>query len=292
MSASLKLVTAANARILLIGTWATTMAGQGLSERTITERTRVIAQLARDTGTDPAALTSTTLSAWLATLSTPATREAYYSIVRAWTRWLVLAGHRDDDPTIRVPRPRVPAGRPRPITDAQFDAVLALPLRRSTRAKILLAAYAGLRIHEIARIRGTDIDPITGSLHVVGKGGRDDLLPAHPVILGLAGGYPRTGYWFPSPARPGLPVRPQTVGTVISRALDRAGVRGSAHQLRHYFATALLRAGADSRVVQTLMRHSSLATTGRYLGIDPDQQRAALHLLPARPTLGSLHRAQ
>ncbi|VEG29989.1 Tyrosine recombinase XerD [Actinomyces howellii] len=258
------------------------MSGQGLSKRTITERRRVITQLARDTGTDPAALTSTTLSAWLATLPSPATREAYYSIARAWTRWLVLTGHRDDDPTVRVPRPRVPAGRPRPITDAQLDAVLALPLRRPTRAKVLLAAYAGLRIHEIARIRGTDIDPIAGTLHVAGKGGRHDVLPAHPVILDLADHYPFAGYWFPSPARPSQPVTPQTVGTVISRAFDRAGIQGSAHQLRHYFATALLRAGADSRVVQTLMRHSSLATTGRYLGVDPDQQRAALHLLRAR----------
>ncbi|WP_180342317.1 tyrosine-type recombinase/integrase [Actinomyces wuliandei] len=279
----MRVVTDNDAPALLLGAWTHAMRGQGLSERTITERTRVITQLARDTGTDPAALTSPTLSSWLATLPTPATRDAYYSVTRAWARWLVLAGHRDDDPTTRVPRPRVPAARPRPITDAQLDAVLALPLRRATRTKILLAAYAGLRVHEIARVRGTDIDQVAGTIRVTGKGGRDDTLPAHPVILDQAAGYPSRGLWFPSPARPGQPVRPGTVGTIISRALDRAGVRASAHQLRHYFATSLLRAGADSRVVQTLMRHSSLATTGRYLGIDDDQQRAALTLLHPRP---------
>ncbi|CED91272.1 Phage integrase family [Actinomyces succiniciruminis] len=80
-------------------------------------------------------------------------------------------------------------------------------------------------------------------------------------------------------------MKAKTVGTVISRAFNRAGVRGSAHQLRHYFATSLLRAGADSRVVQTLMRHESLATTGRYLGVDDAQQRAALNLLQPRPTV-------
>lgn len=279
MSTPLKLVTPADAPALLLDTWTTTMAGQGLSERTVTERRRVITQLARATGTDPAGLTSTTLSAWLATLPSASTREAYYSVVRAWSRWLVLAGHREDDPTIRVPRPRVPTGHPRPITDAQLDALLALPLRAGTRAKILLAAYAGLRIHEIARVRGADIDQVAGTLHVAGKGGRDDVLPAHPVILRLANDYPQHGWWFPSPTRPGQPVAARTVGTVISRALARAGIRGSAHQLRHYFATSLLRAGADSRVVQTLMRHSSLATTGRYLAIDTDQQREALNLL-------------
>lgn len=276
---TLKLVTPADAPALLLNTWTSTMQGQGLSERTITERRRVIAQLARDTGTDPAALTAPTLSSWLATLPSAATRDAYYSITRAWTRWLILAGHRDDDPTIRVPRPRLPPARPRPITDTQLTALLNLPLRRDTRTKILLAAYAGLRIHEIAKIRSTDVDQTAGTITITGKGNRTDTLPAHPIILNLTTTYP-PGYWFPSPARPGQPVAARTVGTVISRALARAGIRGSAHQLRHYFATSLLRAGADSRVVQTLMRHSSLATTGRYLAIDTDQQRAALNLLP------------
>lgn len=275
---TLKLVTSANAPALLLHTWTSTMQGQGLSDRTIAERRRVIAQLARDTGTDPAALTAPTLSSWLATLPSAATRDAYYSITRAWTRWLILAGHRDDDPTIRVPRPRLPPAKPRPITDTQLATLLNLPLRRDTRTKILLAAYAGLRIHEIAKIRSTDVDQTAGTITITGKGNRTDTLPAHPLILNLATTYP-PGYWFPSPARPGQPVAARTVGTVISRALTRAGVDASAHQLRHYFATTLLKNGADSRVVQTLMRHSSLATTGRYLAVSTDQQREALNLL-------------
>lgn len=275
---TLKLVTSANAPALLLHTWTSTMQGQGLSDRTIAERRRVIAQLARDTGTDPAALTAPTLSSWLATFPSAATRDAYYSITRAWTRWLILAGHRDDDPTIRVPRPRLPPAKPRPITDTQLATLLNLPLRRDTRTKILLAAYAGLRIHEIAKIRSTDVDQTAGTITITGKGSRTDTLPAHPLILNLATTYP-PGYWFPSPARPGQPVAARTVGTVISRALTRAGVDASAHQLRHYFATTLLKNGADSRVVQTLMRHSSLATTGRYLAVSTDQQREALNLL-------------
>ena len=57
----------------------------------------------------------------------------------------------------------------------------------------------------------------------------------------------------------------------------------TAHQLRHYFATSLLRAGTDSRVVQSLMRHESLATTGRYLAVNTDQQRTALSGLHPTP---------
>lgn len=73
----------------------------------------------------------------------------------------------------------------------------------------------------------------------------------------------------PSPARPGEPVRARTVGTVISRALDRAGTGGAAPTS---YATALLAVGVDGRIIHTtLMRHGSLATTGRYLGVTTGQ---------------------
>ena len=276
MRHSLKVVRADDAPDTLIDAWTLTMQAQGLSHATITERTRLIRQLSRTTGTDPAALTPHTLTNFLAAIDSPVTADAYYSIARAWCTWLVRAGHRDDDPTMRVPRPRVPPAKPRPVTHPQLDAVLALPLRPATRTKILLAAYAGLRIHEIAKIKAQDIDPAGGTLTITGKGGRTDLLPAHPIILDQATNYPRKGHWFPSPTRPGQHVTAQTVGTVIARALHRAGIDATAHQLRHYFATSLLEAGVDSRIVQTLMRHASLATTGRYLGVTLAQQRQAL----------------
>lgn len=48
------------------------------------------------------------------------------------------------------------------------------------------------------------------------------------------------------------------------------------HQLRHYFATSLLAGEVDSRIVQKLMRHESLATTAKYMGVSMPQQREAL----------------
>lgn len=62
--------------------------------------------------------------------------------------------------------------------------------------------------------------------------------------------------------------------------MHRLGVPGSGHQLRHWFATALLAGGADVRVVQTLMRHGSLSTTAIYTLVSDGQQRAALDGLP------------
>lgn len=259
------------------------MQGQGLSARTIAERIRVINQITAATGTDPAALTPQAISTWLATLPSAATKNAYFTVLRAWSKWLVQSDHRVDDPTTRVPRPRTPAGHPRPVTDTQLDAVLALPLRQDTRTKIILAAYAGMRVHEIAKIRGEDISPVAGTITITGKGGRNDTLPAHQLILQQASYYPRRGLWFPSPKDPAVPVRAKTVSRVISDAFDRADAPATAHQLRHFFATSLLRAGTDSRVVQSLMRHESLATTGRYLAVDTDQQRNALSGLTPTP---------
>ena len=259
------------------------MQGQGLSQRTITERVRVINQVTAATGADPAVLTPQAISAWLATLPSAATKSTYYAVLRAWCKWLVQSDHRADDPTTRVARPKTPAGHPRPVTDAQLDAVLALPLHQDTRTKIILAAYAGMRVHEIAKIKGEDISPVAGTIAITGKGGRTDTLPAHQLILQQANLYPRRGFWFPSPKDPAVPVRAKTVSAAISAAFDRADAPATAHQLRHYHATSLLRAGADSRVVQSLMRHESLATTGRYLAVNTDQQRAALSGLHPTP---------
>ena len=282
MTSPLRIVSDTDAPTILVEAWEASMQGQGLSARTINERIRVITQLATTTGTDPAALTPQAISTWLATLPTAVTKNAYFTVLRAWSKWLVQSDHRVDDPTTRVPKPRTPAGHPRPVTDTQLDAVLALPLRQDTRTKIILAAYAGMRVHEIAKIRGEDISPVAETITITGKGGRTDTLPAHQLILQQASNYPRRGLWFPSPKDPAVPVRAKTVSRVISDAFDRADAPATAHQLRHYFATSLLRAGTDSRVVQSLMRHESLATTGRYLAVDVEQQRNALSgLIPA-----------
>lgn len=196
------------------------MQGQGLSARTITERIRVIRQITAATGTDPAALTPQAVSTWLATLPSAATKNAYFTVLRAWSTWLVQSDHRVDDPTTRVPRPRTPAGHPRPVTDTQLDAVLALPLRQDTRTKIILGAYAGMRVHEIAKIKGEDISPVAGTITITGKGGRTDTLPAHQLLLQQASYYPRRGLWFPSPLDPSVPVQAKTVSKSHQRRVQ------------------------------------------------------------------------
>jgi site-specific recombinase XerD len=264
------------------------MRAAGASERTVREWAQIVARATRETGCTPDGLTTEAIEAWLAGLTgrtgqtaTPGTKAAYRVALRAWSRWLVLAGHRSDDPTERVSRARVPRRHPRPISTADLEQLLASRLRRRTRVMIHLGAFQGLRVHEIARLRAEDLDLGNRTLTITGKGGVTDTLPLHTVVAADAAWMPARGWWFPATCRPG-PVRRDSVSTVISAAMARAGVRGTAHQLRHWYGTELVRAGADIRVVQTLMRHASLSTTALYVEVDADAQRAAI----ARLALG------
>ncbi|MDY4263122.1 MAG: tyrosine-type recombinase/integrase [Schaalia hyovaginalis] len=262
-----------------LDSWIVYMTARSLSPATIEERTRLVNQIYRETTLDPRTLTADRITIWLATRHAPMTRHTYYLHLRAWFKWLVLTDRRLDNPMDKVEPPRRPPHRPRPCTDSQMRAVLALNLRESTRMKILLAAFAGLRIHEIAKIHGHDLNRVDGLLEVCGKGGRTEIVPLHPYLLSRAAIYPTSGYWFPTPGDPSHPVTPRSVGDVITKAFDRTGAHVTAHQLRHWFATSLLANGVDTRIVQTLMRHQDLATTAIYVGVSASQQRQALDRL-------------
>ena len=69
---------------------------------------------------------------------------------------------------------------------------------RRTRAMILLGAYAGLRVSEIASIRGEHIDLITHTIAITGKGDKTRYIPLHPVLQQLAADMPVRSWWFPS----------------------------------------------------------------------------------------------
>jgi site-specific recombinase XerD len=264
----------------LLNTWAELMRAEGLAERTVTEWPRIVNRAARHADTDPTELTIRQVVTYLADLPSAGTRQTYFSALRAWHRWLLATGQRTDDPTASMRRPRAPQGEPHPVATGHLKALLTSRIRQRTRTAILLGAYQGLRVHEIAKVRGEDIDLIGKRFRVVGKGAADKWLPLHPIIEAESRNYPRRGYWFPSAKRPGHPVRRDSLSAVISRAMSRASVPGTAHSLRHWYGTELIRAGVNARVVQTLMRHASLATTAIYTLVDEDQQRKGLSQLP------------
>lgn len=275
-----QLTTESHRRSNALDAWVRQMRAEGLSTRTVTEWPLVVLRAARCSHADPTELTTDQLIDYLADLPSAGTRQTYYTALRAWHRWLLVTGRRADNPLDGLRRPRAPRREADPVATAHIDAVLGSGIRRRTRTAVLLGALQGLRVHEIAKVRGEDVDLIGGRFRVCGKGGVEVWLPLHPVIADEAKGYPRRGYWFPSHVHPGQPIRRDSLSAAISRAMRRSEVPGTAHSLRHWLANELLNSGADARTVQSLMRHASLATVQIYTRVDAGRQRAALDRLP------------
>ena len=169
--------------------------------------------------------------------------------------------------------------------------MLRLVNRRRTRAMILLAAFAGLRVHEIAKIRGEDFDPAAGSLIVTGKGGKTARLALEDALVEeLVATMPRTGWWFPGYGEHAdRPITSRAVSHAISGVMKRAGMyNGKPHQLRHFYGTTLVEEGVNLRIVQKLMRHSSVASTQIYTGVTFAQQQVGANTLGVRAILDSL----
>lgn len=265
---------------LVIRQWAKSMLAQGLAERTVRERTRLVEAMDAALG-DAVGVPAADLIDWLASRRSslsPASMATYDSYLRSWFGWLREHGHRDDDPLAKQRRPKQPRAQARPVSAAHLRRLLSVRMWQRTRVMVLLAAFQGLRVHEIAKLRGEDVDLVGGYLYVVGKGGVAMPLPLHDEIVAAARSMPRSGWWFPNPAGDG-PVRRDSVSTVISKAMARAGVPGSAHHLRHWFGTALVESGTDLRTTQTLLRHASLATTERYVRVDEQRRAEAISRL-------------
>jgi site-specific recombinase XerD len=216
---------------------------------------------------------------WLAEGGTwsASTRHTYYCQINAWFLWLQRQGHRQDNPMVHTGKPKRPRSKPRPISDLDLRRLLNVRMHRRTRMMILLAAFAGLRAHEIAKIRGEHLDLITRHITVVGKGNRTDVLPLHHLIVELAYQMPREGWWFPGGDAGHQ--RRNSVGSTIKSAMIRAGVVGTAHCLRHWFGTALLERGVDLRTVQELMRHAQLNSTQIYTKVTDRRLTDSIELL-------------
>lgn len=267
----------------LLERWRLWMLAQGLSLRTITERQSTVRALLAYVGARGDSLTPDGIQSFLAREMSKATRATYHASIRAFCAWMLRTGERSDNPADHTPRPRRPKSRPRPITREQVAAVVAAANRRRTHDYVMLAALAGLRVHEIAKLHGRDVDVMTNVLTVKGKGGKVAQIPLHDELRPMAERMPKDDYWFPSydPEREEGHVSAHAVSAAISGAMARAGVNATPHQLRHYYATALVAAGVHLRVVQQLMRHESAGTTAGYADVDADQLRRGINQLEA-----------
>lgn len=221
---------------------------------------------------------SSTISSWLSGYH-GWTALTYHGHLTSVYHWLTDTDQLERSPMDIIRKPPTPRPKPKPLSPTQVASVLQ-DTSGHLRSWMLLALLSGLRVHEIAKLRGEDIDEAT--IYVLGKGGQGASIPTHRNLWELAQEYPRRGYWFPSPAKPGQHYTADHISGQVADRFRAAGIeRGSIHRLRATYGTSLFRNGTNLRVVQTLMRHSSLATTEHYLGVDEDERVAAIGLLAA-----------
>jgi site-specific recombinase XerD len=171
----------------------------------------------------------------------------------------------------RRPR-RLPETPRQQEVEAELDALAgagALGLRN--RALVELVYSAGLRSSEAVDLDLADVDFDQEQLHVKGKGGKERVVP-----LGEEAAHWLARYLHE--ARPQLTRKAMDALflSVRGRRLDTSTLRRVAphpHRLRHAFATHLLEGGADLRVIQELLGHSSLSTTQVYSHVDARRLR-------------------
>jgi integrase/recombinase XerC len=197
----------------------------------------------------------------------PATIGRKLSAVRALLR-SALGPARVPDASLAPKRPRrLPSAPKADEVDALLDGLdRDDPLGLRNRALVELVYSAGLRSAEAVGLDLQDVDFDQELVHVRGKGGKERTVP-----LGEEAAL-RLGRYLPD-ARPQL-VRGAENAVFISargRRLDTSTLRRltpNPHRLRHAFATHLLEGGADLRVIQELLGHSSLSTTQIYSHVD------------------------
>ncbi len=203
------------------------------------------------------------------------------SSVRSFFRFLARMGYISVNPALDLKQPRLPQKLPMVLEVSEVERLLSSPDTSTPRGlrdrAILELLYAtGLRVSEVASLRISDIDFAEKLVRVKGKGGKERIALLHDEALNwleryltesrplfLQRGKQVTDIVFVS--QKGTPLTVRQIHRIVDGYAKKVlGRRVSPHALRHSFATHLLEGGADLRVIQELLGHSSLAATQIY----------------------------
>lgn len=210
------------------------------------------------------------------------------SAVRGLFRFACREANVDHNPATGVRTPKQSRQLPRHLRPGEIELLLDAaagdePLERRDLALLELLYASGLRVSELADLDWKDVDLEGRTLRVLGKGGKERLVPfGRPAAEALRrwlevwDSLRREDRHGQEPVflnYRGQRLSPRSVRRRIDRYVDRAALASGVHPhtLRHTFATHLLESGADLRTIQELLGHSSLSTTQRYTHVEIDR---------------------
>lgn len=200
--------------------------------------------------------------------------------VKSFFLWLFLYDKIDKLPTELVESPKIGRKIPDYLTPSEVEAMLAcidLSLEEGHRNRAIIEVMysCGLRVSEVVSLKISDLFFDDGYLRVIGKGDKERLVPVSDELIKQVGLYRQkrsqmniesryADYLFLN--RRGRPLSRVMVFNIVKQTASNAGIKKSVspHTLRHTFATQLVKGGADIRLVQQMLGHSSILTTEVY----------------------------
>ncbi|ARW48400.1 MULTISPECIES: tyrosine recombinase XerC [Acetobacter] len=209
------------------------------------------------------------------------TRARRVSAVRSFFKYLARRQGVENPAIQLLSTPRTKKPLPRPLAKDQALAapedisdLAQTPMEQQRNAALFLLLYGcGLRISEALNLNIADLDVMRSSnvLRILGKGGKERLVPVLPVVQQALEAW-RTRHPAPTPDAPlfvgirGKRLQPAIAQKAMREWRHLSGLPDyvTPHALRHSFATHLMEGGADLRVIQELLGHASLSTTQRY----------------------------
>lgn len=204
--------------------------------------------------------------------------------LRTFFKYWMRYGKLRTNPLLGVPLPKLAKRLPKFLTEEQMKLLLTGPQRLldnetidahtacRDRLAMELLYGGGLRVSELAGLTFGDLDFDAGVARVLGKGKKERLCPLGRVAIAVVTKFrdefarDKTPGAFVLTNANGRPTGVRDVQLMLKRYLSLAGLPLdlTPHKLRHSYATHLLNAGADLRLVQELLGHSQLATTQVY----------------------------
>ena len=219
-----------------------------------------------------------------------ATIRLHFAALRSFYKYLTRRHGLTHNPLLDVQLPKQEKKLPVVLTLNQVIEMLDLPMKIEHEkqapafaperdAAILELFYStGMRLAELAAINVQDIDVISETVRVIGKGRKERICPIGAPAMEAVQRYRakagvHDGALFRS--KRGTRITTQAIADVVEKYWRHSGLplHVTPHKFRHSFATHLLNNGADLRSVQTLLGHSSLSTTQIYTHVSTQRMK-------------------